>query len=81
MAPRSRTSRSEASAKRNGTQASVESYTRPWWCTERYIPSSAASRSAASAEASPRSRPGTSAALPYACRSEAQSTSSIPVNT
>ncbi|MGX1472563.1 UNVERIFIED_CONTAM: hypothetical protein RKD50_001371 [Streptomyces canus] len=53
----------------------------PWWCKAPYIPSRAVSRSAGSAEARPRSSPGTSSALPYACRSEAQSTSSIPVNT
>ncbi len=81
MAPRSGRSGRAASANRNGTQASVESYTSPWWCTAPYMPSSAVSRSAGSAEASPRSSAGTSSALPYACRIEAQSTSSIPVNT
>ncbi|GAA5009072.1 hypothetical protein GCM10023335_28120 [Streptomyces siamensis] len=62
-------------------QASVESYTSPWWCTAPYIPSSARSRSSGFVEASPRNSPGTSSALPYACSIEAQPTSSIPLNT
>lgn len=45
-------------------QASVESYTSPWWCTAPYIPSSADSRSAGSGDASPYNRAGTSSAGP-----------------
>lgn len=62
--------------------ATVLSYTSPWWCTAPYIPSSAMSRRAGSSEARPHSRSGTSVAESVqACPIDAQSTSSIPVNT
>ncbi len=81
-APRSASEGFAISSNRNGTQATVLSYTSPWWCTAPYIPSSAISRRTGSSDANPHSSSGTSVAdCVYACPIDAQSTSSIPPNT
>ncbi|OXY94832.1 hypothetical protein BEK98_17030 [Streptomyces diastatochromogenes] len=80
-APRSATDGFAISSHRNGTQATVLSYTSPWWCAAPYMTSSAVSRRSGSSDANPHSSSGTSVAESvYACPIDAQSTSSIPLN-